>query len=197
MGTQAITAPVYKLIEEAMLAQLRAAQRPYAVKSIESYAGQLDDDAWEWLRGTPAVWVSFVGAPEVTMKGSRTVKVNGKFMVAAAQRNINNNAVARLGDAAEPGVYQLLEDNKLALWNQQLGLPIQPLMPGATRQLLVGRTRGGEPLAVYAQEFETWWMEQLPEPGATPDGELRSIYLNYFLQPDDATQDAQDQVTIS
>ncbi len=183
-----------KLIELAMIKLLAALPRTQKLAACESYAGNLDDQAWTWIRAVPAVWVKFVGA-ERKRSGPRKMLVDGTFMVACACRNLATQPSARLGDAAEVGVYDLLEENQQALWNSTLGLPVQPLTPGKTQQMLDGIAPNGEPMAVYAQEFTVQWMELQPEPGAVPAGELRSVYLNYFLKPGDALVDASDVVT--
>ena len=48
-------------IENQMVAALKAAATSFRVPTIESYAGQLDDDALEWVRQLPAIWVVFAG----------------------------------------------------------------------------------------------------------------------------------------
>lgn len=178
-----MTSPV-RQIEQAIVAQLRAVPRAYSGLEVESYAGQLDDELFEWVRRLPATWVTFGGVPETKRTGVHSHIMRGTFEVLCAQRTLRENT-ARLNDAtrgAAVGVYELLEDNKLALVNQKLALPIDPILPGQIRAVMKGLVRG-EPMAIYAQEFHTSWMEVYPDPDAVPAGNLVTVGLNYFLRP--------------
>jgi phage gp37-like protein len=188
-----MSSPV-RQVELAMLAQLRAIARGYNGLAIESYGAQLDDETFAWIRTLPAVWVTFGQIREVKRMGARSFKMSATFEVLCAQRALQEND-RRLNDATSinVGVYELLEDNKLALANQCLGLAIQPLTPGAVRPLMKSMV-SRDAIAVYAQEFHTEWRETLPEPGATPDGTLVTVGLNYLL-PGDNVPDSADLVT--
>lgn len=179
-----MTSPV-RQIENAIVQQLKTVPRAYNGLLVESYAAQLDDEMFEWIRRLPATWVTFDQVPEAKRVGPRSYLMSGTFEVLCAQRSLREND-ARLNDAtkgAALGVYELLEDNKLALLNQKLGLPIDPIQPGAIRPVMKGMVKG-EPIAIYAQVFHTRWQEVYPEPDALPSGTLVSVGLNYFLRPD-------------
>lgn len=188
-----MTSPI-RQIEQAMLAQLRTVPRNYAGLLIESYAAQLDDDMFAWLRTLPASWVTFGQAQEIKRVSTRSFKVHATFEVLCAQRALQENA-GRLNAtaAADVGVYELLEDNKLALANQQLGLAIEPITPGAIRAVMKGLVNR-DAVVVYAQEFRTHWFETIPEAGAVPDGTLVTVGFDYFLKPQhSAGTDAPDK----
>lgn len=173
------------LIEAAIVAKLRTVQRAYAGLLVESYAGQLDDELFDWVRTLPACWVTFGGAPEYKRTGARSFKVRGTFEVLVAQRALVENA-GRLNSAAtgaDVGVYALLEDNKLALVNQQLGLLVQPLTPGPVRAVMKSRINR-DAVVVYAQEFATEWQEVFEQEALSPDGTLVTVGMNYWLKPD-------------
>jgi hypothetical protein len=116
--------------------------------------------------------------------------------VFCAQRHLVENA-RRLNatQAADIGVYELLEDNKLLLANQKLGLAIQPLTPGAVRAVMKGQAQR-DAVAVYSQVFRTRWIETLPE-GAASDADLLRIGLDYLLKPGDDETDSSDLLTLS
>lgn len=178
-GTGAIA-----LIEQGIVERLRTVPRAYTGLTVESYGGQLDDELFGWVRTLPAAWVTFGGAQEVKRTGARSFKVRGTFEVLCAQRALVENA-GRLNPAAkgqDVGVYALLEDNKLALVNQQLGLAIQPLTPGPIRAVMKGLVNR-DAIVVYAQEFSSEWMEVFEQEAAAPDGELQTVGMNYFLKP--------------
>lgn len=178
-----MSSPV-RQIEQALITQLRQVQRSYPEPVIESYAGQLDDELFAWIRTLPAVWVTFDQVTSAKRTGVHSWLMDGTFEVLSAQRALVRNE-ARLAGAergASVGVYELIEDNKLALVNQKLGLPIDPLRPGAIRPVVKGNVRG-EPVAIYAQVFHTRWTEVYPDPDALPAGELVKVGLDYFLKP--------------
>lgn len=194
MATSAIT-----MIEAGLVARLRS--KMGASLQVESYGGQLDDDAWEWVRRLPAMWVAFDRIVGVKQLSARTFRKTGRFGVVAAQRAFREPE-RRLGVAAgtgqDRGVFQLLEDAEEALVGRTLQLPIDPIKPGAITPLLQGRPQG-EAIAVYVQAFETWWVERRDGEDADeldPPGELHGIGLTYFLQPDDGVADAADDVDI-
>jgi len=183
-------------IENALVARLRTVVRPYAGLVVESYGAQLDDELFDWVRTLPASWVTFDKIDESKRIGRHSFLVRGTFEVLCAQRALNENErrLGGPGSAQSVGVYQLLEDNKLALVNQKLGLQIQPLTPGAVRPVMKGRA-GAEAVAVYAQSFSTQWSEIFPDDeSAYPD--LLRIGLNYLLKPGDDVIDSSDLVTL-
>lgn len=190
-----MTSPI-KLIEEAMLQRLRGAVRPYTGLTVESYGAQLDDEMFAWIRTVPATWVTFDKITEATRISRRLFRYTGSFEVLCAQRALGEND-GRLGgplQARDVGVYQLLEDNKLALVNQKLGLAIQPITPGAVRSVMKGLAQR-DAMAIYAQVFSTTWVEEIPDSELTPDGDLVTVGLNYLIKPGDDTVDTSDLVT--
>lgn len=195
----AATSPI-ALIEQAIVQRLRSVPRGYAGLQVESYAGQLDDELFAWVRTLPASWVTFNQVQDVKRVGAHSLRHHGSFEVLCAQRALQENA-GRLNSAAsgaDVGVYQLLEDNKLALVNQALGLPIQALQPGAIRPVMKGLVNR-EAVVVYAQEFHTAWQEVFEDPAATPAGELQTVGFSYYLKPQHAAPgdapDASDVLT--
>lgn len=185
------------LVEAAMVQRLSTLQRPGGVKlQAESYAAQLDDETFAWMRQLPATWVTFDAVTDVRRVGSRTFRVAASFEVLVAQRHLQQDK-RRLNDEAkgrDVGVYQLLAQNQLALANQKLGLAIQPLTPGPIRAVMKTQQQR-EAIAVYAQRFTTVWMDEIPEEAVTPDGILITVGLDYLLKPGDDEADSSDLVT--
>lgn len=190
-----MTSPIAQ-IEAAMVARLTAAVRASGQLKAESYGGQLDDDLFAWARVLPAVWVTFDAVTEFKRTGRRTFKVKGAFEVLSAQRHLVQD-VRRLNDdtkGREVGAYELVEQNKLILVNQDLGLAIQPFTPGAIRSVMKGMVNR-DAITVLAQTFNTEWMEEYEEPAAVPEGYLETVAVDYLLKPGDNTADSSDVIT--
>lgn len=190
-----MTSPV-RQVEQAMLARLRSVPRSYSNLLIESYAAQLDDEMFGWIRTMPATWVTFGQVQEIKRLSTKSFRVSATFEVLCAQRALVENA-GRLNAAAaaDIGVYELLEDNKLALTNQQLGLLIEPITPGAIRAVMKGLVNR-DAVVVYAQEFRTHWFESMSEAGVVPDGSLVTVGINYFLKPAHSTAGPADSTDL-
>ena len=186
-------------IELAILERLRAVQRSYSGLTLESYAAQLDDELFAWVRTLPAVWVTFGTAQEVKRLGAHSFLMKATFEVVCAQRALQENA-GRLNAAAngaDVGVYELLEDNKLALVNQSLGLAIQPITPGAIRPMMKSMVNR-DAVVVYAQEFHTQWQEVFEDAASLPAGVLETVGFNYFLKPQHSSPaDAPDAIDLA
>lgn len=180
-----------------MVAHLAAVKRPGGLQlQTESYGAQLDDETFGWVRTLPACWVTFDGVTESKRVGRRTFKLKGNFEVLVAQRNLLQDA-RRLNDEAagrDIGVYELIEQNKLALVNRPLGLQIEGFSPGLIRSVMKGLVNR-EAIAVLAQTFTTAWMEEIPDEVFTPDGVLETVHLDYLLKPGDDVTDSSDVVT--
>jgi phage gp37-like protein len=181
-----VSSPV-RQIELAIVQQLREVPRDYK-PLIESYAAQLDDEMFGWVRKLPAIWVTFGDVTDVQRKGANTYIHTGTFEVLCAQRHLQENAGRLTGaeKGQDIGVYEMLEHNKLALVNQDLGLDIQEFVPGAIRPLMKSMVNR-EAVVIYSQVFTTRWMEVYPEPGAVPAGELVKVGLEYFMKPSQTT----------
>src|SRR6218665_2942205 len=146
-------------IENAMVAAIKSAATAFRVDSIESYGGQLDDDALEGGRRLPAIWggVAGGGKPVRVDTGRTKWRFKATFTVFCAQRNLTNNQALRQGDARNPGVYALLQLAVTSLLHKDLGLEIKELEPGTLRtvtSMVVGR----DAVMVYAINWHTEWV---------------------------------------
>jgi phage gp37-like protein len=185
-------------IENAMVQQLRTVARDYPGLVVESYAGQLDDELFAWVRTLPATWVTFSGLTEYKRLSVHAFKAHGKFEVLIAQRDLSENAGRLNAPAAgrAVGAYALLDDNKRALVNQQLGLAIQPFTPGPIRAVMKSMVNR-EAIVVYAQEFSCEWQEVFQDEPASPAGELQTIGASYYLKPQrDVQTDPADKTDV-
>ena len=90
----------------------------------------------------------------------------------------------------------MLQDISLLLINNDLGLAIGNLKPGATRTLYNSQLNG-QGLAVFAREWHTEFIETQPRKPIDPtDPMWLKLGINYYLQPGDITADAADTVTL-
>lgn len=198
-------------IEDAILAHLDTARAslPYKLVELGSYAGQLDDDLGQVIRRFPAVWVAFAGAarPKPIGTSKTRFRVDATFAVMCGTRNPRGERFTRhtmtvAGQVAEVGAYRLLEDVGALLLRQDFaaaGLEIDPLAPGKVTTLYNTRLAASA-MAVFAQEWHTAWVVELPDQPldpARPDALWESLGIRYHLAPDDGLADAEDLITLS
>lgn len=139
------------------------------VGSVESYAGELDDDLAAVIRRFPAAWVTFGGVlktePVSTSRKKRKATV--KYVVMVGQINRRGGSAARMGSAGEIGTNQLQYAVRRLLGGQKFGLQIDYLQPEAIRTLYNSKI-DGQAFQVYALEFTTAWHETMLENGSWP-----------------------------
>ncbi|WP_337050200.1 phage protein Gp37, partial [Serratia fonticola] len=147
-----------------------------------SYGGQLDMELTELIRVFPAVWVTFAGISGTKRRTTvhNTYSVPGKFVVMVGDYSVRSEASTRMGGPHldEVGSYKLVSAVRRLLSNQDLGLKIDALMPGAVRTLYNTRL-GAQALSVFACEFETYWIEESLDCGRwpAPDSEAHPDYV--------------------
>lgn len=191
------------------------------VKEVKTYGGEFDDDELtEVVRRFPAAWVTFGGVRRTDPESlSRSKwKAEALFVVMVGARSVRSESASRHGGAnhAEVGTNLLISCVRRLLNQQDMGLPIRALAPGAIRTLFNTRTRS-DALSVYALEFHTAWSEASLFLGAFPEedsvapiddvfarygGQLdppspdwQATLLRYYLQPDGhRPPDATDRV---
>lgn len=204
-------ASMIEAIEDAILANLNAAKAtlPYKIVELESYAGQLDELLDQVIRRMPAVWVAFAGhsRPRPVGTSKTRFRVDATFAVMHGARNPRGEKYTRHtleigGQIAEVGAYRILSDVGALLLRQDFaasGLEIEPLLPGKVSTLYNTRLANAG-LAVFAQEWHTAWILTLPDQpldSANPDALWEALGMHYHLTPDDGTQDAADEVTLT
>ncbi len=180
-------------IENAIIATLKNAVGMAYLTQVESYGGELDDDLSEVVRKYPAVWVVFAGSGKPAKLGAEKFKVPATFAVIVAARNVRNEKATRQGTTGEVGTYQILQDVRTLLMNNDFGLSIERLQPGATRTLYNTKVRG-QALSVFSQEWTTAYIDQVPKP---EEVDLLSLGISYFIKPGDDIADATDVLEIT
>lgn len=216
--------PTLPLITATELAILDRLKRGLGrmVSTVESYGGEFDDENLpEVLQRFPAVWVTFGGVhkTEPVSVTRDAWRAEGSFVVMAGTRSLRSESAARQGGPAlrEVGSSLLIAAVRRLLAQQDMGLAIRPLAPGAIRTLYNSRLQG-QAFSVFALEFHTAWVEEALPPGAYPQrdasgmdavfalyqGQLdpadpvwASTQLRYVVNgPVNATPTAQDNLTM-
>lgn len=175
-------------IEQAFVARIKSAAALNYLKTVDSYAGQLDEGLGEVIRAYPAVWVTFAGSAKPIKSGSNTWKIPVTFVTMVAARNVRDEKAARVGTVNEVGAYRILKDLRTLMLNQDLGLEIERFAPGAIKTLYNTKV-GKDGLAIFSQEWTTAFVEHAP---TEEEVELLRIDLNYLIKPGDENIDATD-----
>lgn len=187
--------PIIARVEDAMIDVIKGAKGlGYALKSVETYGGQFDDETFDIVRTLPAVWIAFAGAqkPHAMNTERDAWKVPATFAVMCGTRNLRGERDTRHGNTGEVGTYQMIADMHALFVNQDLGLPIDYIAPGPVRTLFNTRVKGGA-LSVFAVEFNTAWIVRQT---AAPDLALLKVGIDYYLKPGDNVADASDLLTL-
>lgn len=181
-------------IETAIIARIKAAAGLAYLREVDSYGGQFDDETFDVIRVLPAVWITFAGSARPEQKGTGKFLTPATFAVMCCARSVRSERTTRHdGPGGEVGVYTILRDVRNLLIMQDLGLEIDHLRPGAVRTLYNTRLRAGG-LAVFAQEWHTKYVDEVPDEAAV---DLLRVSLNYALKPGDDQPDASDLVQLA
>ncbi len=142
-------------IEDAILAKLRATSLGGYCQKIDTYGGPIvAESVKDFMAGVKSN-ACFVHYRDGVWRDDETTKAM-VFIIIVMAKNLRGGAAARKGGGPqEIGAYQMLEDVKSALKQQQLGLDIIPLKP--RRESIVGAESH---IAIYAIEFETYFHEE-------------------------------------
>lgn len=134
-------------IEDAMIARLEN-QISY-LRTCDSLGAFLVDEAEDLTIRFPATYV-------VYDRGDYNHMVSGVqdkamiFNVVVMARNLRGSGAARRGEGSDKGAYDLLEDARAALTNQNCGLDIDPLIPVDEEPI-----EGTRDVAIYVIRFKT------------------------------------------
>ena len=135
----------WKTLEDAVLAALQA-QIGSLVQTLETYQGDwradLPNEPWR----LPAVLVMLSNTRSEAV-GPRSYDLTLDLTLLVAVRQLRGQAAGR---RQEGGVYQILAGSRQALWNQDLGLEILPLVLVREEPLLNNRE-----FSVYAAQYRT------------------------------------------
>jgi phage gp37-like protein len=133
-------------IEDAILTVLQASDLADVARTIDSYHGEIDDLVKEVRSLTvplPAVFVLYAGSV-FDEAANRSFDDEQAFTVVAVARSLRSRSELR------DGMYDLLEEIKAALIDNNLGLDIEPLHPLRIEAALVAKD-----LSVYGFDFKT------------------------------------------
>jgi phage gp37-like protein len=135
----------FETIETAILDRLKV-DLPY-VQTVETYAGQLEEEIEKLPLRFPAVFVVYKGSGFEWVDGA-TYNEGAEFTILAAAKNLKSPALARKDQAA--GAYRLGTDILAALTNQNLDLNIELLRPVRCDLVYISKT-----VAIYGLDFQT------------------------------------------
>ncbi|EON13085.1 DUF1834 family protein [Pandoraea sp. SD6-2] len=180
------------------------------VREVKTYGGEFDDEELDQVvRRFPAAWVTFGGVPRTGAESLARSKYKAEaiFVVMVGARSVRSEAASRHGgpDPREVGSNLLISCVRRLLNQQDMGLPIQALVPGAIRTVFNTKTRA-DAFSVYALEFRTAWMESslflgtFPAEDSTapiddlfaryggqmdpPSPDWQATLMRYYLHPD-------------
>ncbi|KWF84984.1 hypothetical protein WL94_20165 [Burkholderia cepacia] len=195
-GVVGVYVPIITAVELAMVDRLtRGLGR--MVTEVKTYGGEFDDDELESVvRRFPAAWVTFGGVKRTDPVSTSRSKwrAEATFVVMVGARSVRNEETSRHGGpaAAEVGTNLLVSATRRLLNEQDMGLPIRNLQPGAIRTLFNTKVRS-DAMSVYALEFRTAWVEESLFLGAYPEGvppgSLDEVFQRYNGQIDPETPD--------
>jgi len=187
-------------IEDALIAAIKTAQLGYVLGTVASYGGELADNENSLgllVRQFPAVWITFNGDDKVAALGTAKDKwkVDVTFMLLVATTNKRGEKFTRhtAHAGSEVGAYQIIEDMRLLLLNQDLGLAIERFKPGPVKSLF-NKKLLHQAMAIFSIELKTSYIITQPAEANQPDW-LRTGFA-YYLLPGDAVADATDLLTL-
>ncbi len=142
--------PTVADVEQAIIGRL-SSELPYirTLGSISEFLGRDIDAIEEMAPICPALFVIYE-------RGKYSQKISGCqdremfFGVIAAVRNLRGDSAVRHGAGGERGVYQVLEDIRVALSGQSCGIDMEPLSPVSEEAMA-----GSSDFALYQILFKT------------------------------------------
>lgn len=197
-------------IEQAIIDTIKAASDSgalgYKLVKVASYGGEYSDpDMRRVIRDFPAVSVMFDGA-RTARQTNGSVKIDARYGVFVAAKNLRSEKEARHGDGSAVGSYKMIEDIILLLANQDLGLEIDALGFEDITLVLAEKADQGL-LSVYGLSFKTSFLiSTLPS-----DADIASLdvfakfHANWDVPvhgnvdtdlPADSTADATDHIEV-
>jgi len=135
------------------------------VKEVSSYSGELDDVGAN-DRALPAVWITFLGIQSTTpvSTGKNPFRMNARFAVMVTAYSVSQEAAQRRGEPRidEVGCNLIIRSVRRLLTRQNMGLPIEPFLPGRMRSIF-SSWPNEKARSAYACEFDTIWIEDALE----------------------------------
>jgi len=134
----------FEQVEDKMKAEIQA--KMSYVKTVESYAGQLEQDIRQLTIPLPAIFIVYGGSTFTWVDGPNHNE-DVVFSVLVASKNVRGEKEAR---KAADGCYQMINDVLVALTNQTFSLQIEKLVPVRTSLVHVSKT-----IVIYGIDFKT------------------------------------------
>ena len=123
-----------------------------ALKSVTTYAGELEQKLGTMPTRLPAAYVVYGGSNFSPVDGSlHNERIRISVLIAA--RSLRGSEAARHGvqtPTPEQGAYELVDATLAALANKTLSLSIEPLRPTSVELIMADNN-----IAIYSAEFET------------------------------------------
>lgn len=139
----------FETIEDKIIETLK--QGIPELKTIETYAGQLEAEIEKLPVRFPACYVVYGGSGFDFIDGPNHQETT-EFSIIVCARNLRGSEAARKGGATpgEYGVYDLIKGVLDTLTNKKFGLDMERLKPLRTSLILMTKT-----IAVYGIDFQT------------------------------------------
>ena len=134
---------IFEEIEDAITAKLKTVQ---GIKTVETYAGQLEDEIERLPVRFPAVYIVYGGSAFEAIDGPN-YRENVEFNILVCGKNLRGQADSR---KSELGAYKILTNVLEALVNEDFDIEIEQLCPVSVK--LVAVTKG---IAIYGIDFKT------------------------------------------
>ena len=133
----------FKDIEDKIITELNTLSY---VKTVETYAGQLEEEIEKALIQFPAMFVVYAGSEYAWVDGPNHNEIC-EFSILVAAKNLRGQESARKDDY---GCYQMIYDVLAKLTNRTFGLEIEKLSPLRVTLVFISKT-----VAIYGIDFQT------------------------------------------
>ena len=136
----------FEQIENKIVDQLKASLT--YVRTIETYAGQLETDIESLPIRFPAIYVMYSGSQLEWVDGQANYNEVDVFTVLAAAKNLKGNEAVRKD--TEIGCYKMIKDVLAQIANKNFSLDIEKMRPTEIRLIYISSF-----VAIYGIEFQT------------------------------------------
>lgn len=116
------------------------------VKTVETYAGQLEQEIKKLPIIFPAVFVAYAGSTLVWVDGPNHNEIC-EFSILVAAKNLRGSKAVRKDDY---GCYQMIVDVLTYLTNKKFDLDIEKLRPLRVSMIYISKS-----VAIYGIDFQT------------------------------------------
>lgn len=151
----------------------------YIYKTIESYGNQLTAENLKSVaQSFPAVLALYGGERKPEEAPGGALRRFPTFILFFGQLNRRNEEAARRGQGSKPGTYQMIEDARAVFFRNDLGLAIEPIIPGAVRSIM-----NANHMSVYALELHTSFLENPSLVDANALDDFSTFHADWDVAP--------------